>query len=127
MLISKLASSDFKAAVQKLMAASLPIKTTFRLKKFIVGLEVELKIFEETRESIVKEYGEKDEDGTLKTNEQGLISLDAARASEWQTKLSELFSLETQIDVPKISIEDLCEDVKLSANDLFALGELISE
>jgi hypothetical protein len=127
MRLSQLASPDFKNAVQKLMQASLPVKTTFRLKKLVVALESEIKIFDETRESIVKEYGEKDEEGNLKQNEQGLVQLDLAKAAEWQPKLSELMMLESAVELPKFSLSDLGESLQLSANELFALGDLIQE
>lgn len=125
MKLSQLASPDFKAAFQKLLQASLPIKTTFKLKKLTQGLEIELKLFEETRESIVKEFGEKDEGGELKFNEQGLVALDVSKVAEWQPKLAELMAVETE--VPKISLEDFGDKLELSAHDLFALGELIQE
>ncbi len=127
MRLSQLASPEFKSAVQKLMGAPLPIKTTFRLKKLVSSLESELKIFEETRESIVKEYGEKTESGELKFNEQGLVQLDLSRAPEWQPKLSELMMLESSLELPKFSLSDFGDSLQLSANELFALGDLIQE
>ena len=127
MRLSQLASPEFKNAVQKLMQAQLPVKTTFRLKKLVVALESELKIFEETRESIVKEYGEKTESGELKFNEQGLVQLDLSRAAEWQPKLSELMMLESSLELPKFSLSDLGDQLQLSANELFALGDVIQE
>jgi hypothetical protein len=127
MRLSKLAAPEFKSALHKLMEAPLPVKTTFRLKKLVVALEAELKIFEETRELIVRDFGEKSEDGQLKFNEQGMIKLDISRASEWQPKLAELMMLESSIDIPKLTLSDFGETLQLSANELFALGDVISE
>jgi hypothetical protein len=127
MKLSHLATPEFKQAVQKLMSMQLPIKTTFKLKKSIAALESELKIFEETREDLVKNYGQRDESGNLKFNENSMIQLDLSRAAEWQPKFTELMSLETSTEFPKFKIEDFGESLQLSANDLFALGELIEE
>jgi hypothetical protein len=127
MRLSQLASQEFKSALSKLMSAQLPIKTTFRLKKLVQNLEGELKLFEETRHSIVQEYGEKDEAGNLKQNEQGLVNLDVSKSEEWQVKLSELMMIESTLELPKLTLSDFGDKVELSANDLFALGSLISE
>ena len=123
MKLSKLASPEFKSAFQQLMKAQLPIKTTFTLKKLTIKLEAELKLFEETRNGIIEAYGEKNEDGTLKQNENGLINLDLARTVEWQSKIQELMELDT--DVQPLELADLGDKLELSTSELFALGELI--
>lgn len=127
MRLSQLASPEFKAAVDKLMAAQLPIKTTFKLKKLVLALEPEVKIFHETRESIVKAYGEKNEDGSLKADSKGMVQLDILRVEEWKPKLSELMMLESTVELTKFSLSDFGDQLQLSANELFALGDLIQE
>jgi hypothetical protein len=109
------------------MSTQLPIKTTFKLKKLVSQLDSELKLFEETRESLVRNYGEKEENGELKFNAQGLVQLDLSRATEWQPKFAELVSLETSLEIPKFKLEDLGENLQLSTNELIALGEIIEE
>jgi hypothetical protein len=127
MKLSQLSSDAFKSAVNKLSTASLPPKTAFQLKKLIQSLESDLKIFEETRNAIVTEYCLKDEKGQPVSAGEGKVTLDMTRAAEWQPKLEELMSLETTVDLPKFSIEALGDKVELSATDLFALGDLITE
>jgi hypothetical protein len=123
MKLSQLSSSEFKTAFQTLMKSQLPIKTTFALKKLTIKLESELKLFEETRESIVKEFGEKDEQGNLKQNENGMVNLDLSKASEWQPKIQELMALETEVQ--SFELSDLGDKLELSTAELFALGDLI--
>jgi hypothetical protein len=123
MKLSQLSSSEFKTAFQTLMKSQLPIKTTFALKKLTIKLESELKLFEETRESIVKEFGEKDEQGNLKQNENGMVNLDLSKASEWQPKIQELLALETEVQ--SFELSDLGDKLELSTAELFALGDLI--
>lgn len=127
MKLSQLSTEDFKSAIAKLSAASLPPKTAFQVKKLIQTLESDLKIFEETRNSIVMEFCLKDEEGNPVSAGEGMVSLDMSRMEEWQPKINELMSLETTVELPKFSIDALGDKVELSAKDLFALGELIAE
>ena len=127
MKLSLLSTEDFKAAIGKLSAASLPPKTAFQVKKLILALEADLKIFEETRNAIVMEYCLRGEDGQPLAAGEGMVTLDMSRSEEWQPKINELMSLETTVELPKFSIEALGDKVELSAKDLFALGDLIAE
>jgi len=127
MKLSHLSSDAFKSAVGKLSNASLPPKTAFQVKKLIQALESDLKIFEETRNSIVNEFCLKDENGQPVSAGEGMVSLDMTKQAEWQPKLNELMTLESTVALPKFSIDALGDKVELSAADLFALGDLISE
>jgi hypothetical protein len=127
MKLSQLSSETFRSAVTKLSTASLPPKTAFQIKKLIQSLESDLKIFEETRNAIVNEYCLKDENGQPVPAGEGMVTLDMTRVAEWQPKIDELMSLETTVELPKFSIEALGDKVELSATDLFALGDLITE
>lgn len=126
MLISVMTSQQFKNAITALATSKMPVKTTFKLKKLIPLIEGEIKIFEETKNEIVKEYGQKDEKGELVVKD-NLVNLDQARAAEWQQKIQELSALECSFELPKFTLDELGEDLKISAEELLVLGELISE
>jgi len=127
MKLSHLSSDAFKTALNKLLSAPLPPKTAFKLKKLTQQLEGDLKIFEDTRNSIVMEFCQKDEEGNPVQNENGTVNLDMEKVAEWQPKINELMSLETTFEIPKVSLDDLGDKVELSAADLFTLGDLITE
>jgi hypothetical protein len=126
MKLSALASQDFRNAITSLMQQPLPIKTTFKLKKYAKALEAELAVFEETRTEIVKEYGEKDENGQPVVTD-GFVKLDETKSEEWQKKLGDLLTLESAIESPAIKLSELGDDLKISAHALFCLGDIISE
>ena len=55
--------------------ANMPIKmrTSFAIARIIRNLETELETFEKTRQELIQMYGEKNDDGSLKINEDGNI------------------------------------------------------
>lgn len=127
MKLSHLSSEPFKNSLNKLLSAPLPPKTAFQLKKLTQKLEEDLKIFEDMRNAIVQEYCAKDENGNPVQNDNGTVNLDISKADEWQPKVSELMSLETSFEIPKVSLDSLGDKIELSATDLFVLGDLITE
>lgn len=125
MKVHVLASEGFQSALNKLLAAELPLKTAFKLKKFVGAIQEDLKTFEELRSKVFQEFGTKDENGEVIVKD-GMITLDPALADQWQPKLLDLQELEAEAKL-ELKLDDLGDKVELSAADLMALDGVLSE
>jgi hypothetical protein len=125
MKLSALSSPGFTQAINKLLAASLPVKTAFKLKKYVDQIQPELKHYEELKKALFDEFSVKDENGETLVKD-GMISLDMAKADQWQPKAMELNDLESDAKL-ELSLDDLGDKVELSAADLVNLGDLLKE
>jgi len=125
MKLSALSSPGFTQAINKLLTASLPVKTAFKLKKYVDQIQPELKHYEELKKALFDEFSVKDENGETLVKD-GMISLDMAKADQWQPKAMELNDLESDAKL-ELSLDDLGDKVELSAADLVNLGDLLKE
>lgn len=88
------------------------------------ALEKELKFFTQENDSILKEYGEKDEKGNLIQDEGGNIKLPT---SEGREALAELYNYDTA-DLPEMSkeqAEKLDDEYALTREEYWILKQLI--
>lgn len=88
----------------------LPAKTAFIAARLLNQINEEYKVFETTREKLVNEYGEHDDDGQLKVRDDGTVYILPERMLEFQNSLQEL--LDTKITIatdllPLSSLEQL--------------------
>lgn len=122
MKLSNLVNPAFKSALTKLNQQQLPLKTAFKLKGIINSVDVELKKYDEIRQAALTQYGKKNEDGSLTADENGNVSLEDAES--FVKQLNELLSLD--IELPKVTLAELGENVTMSSEELFLL-DFISE
>lgn len=97
--------------LKKITNAEIPIQTSYYIAKNIEKIEKELEFFEKERTKIVKKYGEKKEDGELIVSENGNVNI--VDVENFNKEMQELNSLEVELDIVKINIEDL-RDSKIS-------------
>lgn len=110
--------------LSKLNNAELPVKVSYKLSKNIKNIEKELSVYEEEKQKLINKYGEKDEDGKNKINENGTINILDPEA--WNKDYKELLEIENDIKVEKISIDDLAKtDFKITAAELALIDYLI--
>lgn len=124
MKLATLTHPNFFTALNKLLTCDMPMKTAFKLKKEAIILEGENKRYEEMRQAVLSDLGEKNEDGSLKLTEDNRIIFPEGKESEAVIKINELLSVE--IETVQFSVEDF-GDAQVSAVDLLTLGELITE
>jgi hypothetical protein len=105
------------STLTRIFDCQLPIKTSLKIHKLNKILSEEFKIIEETRNELVKKYGEQLEDGaSWKVKEENV--------DKFMGEFAELLKEETDINFEKIPVE-LLDNVKLSANELSLLENFI--
>lgn len=97
----------------------LPVKVNFYLQKNIKSLLSAAQLIEEARLEIAKRYGELDE-------EQQFYNIPEEKMAEANRDLRELFELEQDIAIAKVSIEDF-GNINLSIAQLNLLDFMIKE
>lgn len=120
----KLTNAQIYAYATALMDAfqdttqKLPIKVNFYLQKnktTLLGLAQDI---EASRGDIIRQYGEPTEDGT-----QYVISKD--KIEEAQKELNDLLSLEQEVDIYTVSMDNLSDDIALTTGQMEAMMFMI--
>lgn len=96
--------------IKSLLQNKLPVKIAYRLNKLSGKIDHELKTYTETKNGLVIEYGEKQENGDIKVT-------DPEKLVEFHTKHNELIEMDVELDFEKLKIEDL-GDITLSPNEI---------
>ena len=97
----------------------LPIKVNFYIQKNKALLTSLAQTIEMSRWDIIKNYGELDTE-----NERYIIP--AEKMEEAQKELSDLFSLEQEVEIYKVDIEKFPDDINLTTGQMEALMFMIN-
>ena len=114
-----------RSAVASIYTEKLPSKLAYKFTKFIKETDAEEDFYKERLQSILKEYGEKDENGKYVEVTNGIKIKDAEKG-ECFAAVAELEA--TEVDTPKtrFSIDEF-DDIKLSTEVMVALFAFIEE
>ena len=108
--------------------AQLPIKAAYAISKNINKIEFELKAYNTEKAKLVDKYAEKDEEGKLKTNEYGNVPIKSECIDDWNKDMSELLSIENEIDIQMIQLDDLLNvNYNISPAELSAISFMIND
>lgn len=110
--LQKLAQKDFKA------------KLAWTISKLLKQAEAEIQSFNETRMTLVKKYGEKDENDELITDDKGNCKIVQECIDDFSNELDELLNTEVEINANKIQMS-LLEDVKFTPADMAVLEPFV--
>lgn len=106
--------------LQQLSKKSLKARLAFSVAKLLKGAEQEIQSFNETRMNIIRKYGEKDENGELKTDESGNCKIEESSINEFSKELNDLIDTEVEISASKMRMEDL-ENLEFTPSEMVAL------
>lgn len=104
--------------LSKLNNMDLNIKVSYAIAKNINKIEKELEVYNKEKAKLIDKYGEKDEEGKLKTDEYGNINV--IDKENWNKEFKELLEIENEIDLHKINEEDLfkCHNANITPGEL---------
>ena len=101
---------------------NLPLKAAYKLNKVRKAVEKEGEFYSEKFQEILNQYAKKDENGELVFSEDGdQIMIKEDMIDECNKALSDLQTLEVQIETYGLSIDDFGEDLKCTPDQLAAL------
>ena len=104
----------------------LDLNTACDIAKDIQNLSIPKQILEQKRNKLIQEYGEKDDEGNLKTNDNGSISFTENNEYECNKKIAELFDEDVDLELIKIKKSAL-KDIKISPKVALGLIDILAE
>lgn len=108
--------------------ARLPIKVAYAITKNINKIDSELKAYNEEKAKLIDKYGEKDKEGKLKADEYGNVTLNKERIKDWNRDIKELLSIENEIEIHMIQLDDLLNiDYTISPAEFSLIDFMIKE
>ena len=108
--------------------AKLPVKVAYAITKNINKINSELKAYNEEKTKLINKYGEKDEEGKLKVEENGIIHLKEEFIEDYNRDIKELLAIENEIDIHMIQLDDLLNSkYDISPAELSAIDFMIEE
>lgn len=125
MKLSKLIEPQFQATLRKLAGQDIPLKTAFKLRGIIKKTNDELVKYDEVRTDALSRLGDKNEDGSLATDERGTVKLSGDNLQSFTDQLSALIN--TDVDVGSVGVNELGDKLTITTNDMLMLDDLITE
>jgi hypothetical protein len=117
----------FAPFYETVKSQKLPMKTAYRLAQLAKAVDSELQFYREKMQSIVAEYGEKDEDGhPISTEDGNGIKLRAGTEALCFNAIRELQELEVNLPDITFSIEDFGA-IELSAEEMTVILPFIAD
>ena len=104
----------------------LDLNTACDIAKDIQNLTIPKQILEQKRNKLIQEYGEKNDEGNLKTNDNGFISFTENNEYECNKKIAELFNEDVNVELVKIKKSAL-KDIKISPKVALGLIDILAE
>lgn len=112
----------------ELSNAKLPVKVAYAITKNINKINSDLKAYNEEKAKLIDKYAEKDEEGKLKADEYGNVTLKEEYIQDWNRDIAELLSIENEIDIHMIQLDDLLNsDYNISPAELAAIDFMIND
>lgn len=126
----KMTNRDLQVKVQTLDMLSskqLPVKVSYAIAKNINSIKKELKIFEDEKMKIIKEFAIKDESGNPKVKDNKFI-FPEGKEDECNEKYNELLDIEVEFDVRTVDINELINsNLSFAPNELLELDFMLVE
>jgi len=124
MKLAKAISPKFKELMIKLINAEVPMKTAVKIKKVSEFLDEKLTNYETARVDLIKKYADLDENGDIIVDSDNNATFSSQESRiEFAKELSELVSVD--LEIKKIPIEELGDNISLSTTDLIILEDII--
>lgn len=108
--------------------SQLPIKLAYAISKNINKIECELKAYNTEKSKLIDKYAEKDEEGKLIENELGHVTIKEECKEDWNKDITELLSIENEIDIHMIQLDDLLNsNYNISPAELSVIDFMIND
>lgn len=115
-------------ALSQLSVMELPVKVSYAIAKNINKIEKELKVYNAERQKLIQKYAIKDTDGKPKIDENGTMNIKEESLEDWNNDTKELSTIENEIDIHLIKLDDLFNcSCNISASILAAVEYMIEE
>jgi len=101
---------DSIPTLRELSNKQLKSKVAYRVARLLREVQAESETFETARVNLIKLYGAKDENGNLKTDENGNTYIEQDKITEFNSELTDLLTNKITINGDKLNIDDLGDE-----------------
>ena len=98
----------------------------FKIARLARELNKEMETFNEQRRKLIDRYGIKDENGNLKTDENGNISVEPDKIAEFNEEFTTLLNTQIEINADKLPI-DRIDDFDITPQQMLNLEMFFEE
>ena len=109
--------------LNEILHSNLKASVAYKLSRIAAKVSEEMKVFDEQRRKLVDKYGEIDDEGNTKVPE--------SSREEFNKEINDMFKEEIDIDLSKISVEDLVDskanEIDVKGSTLINLDWLLKE
>lgn len=117
---------DSSDIMKKLSQKSLKGKTAYYVARLLREVDKELTLFNETRSNLIKKYGEKDEKGELKIDENGNCKFIPENIEKFYSEMDDILNNIIELNANKIELKDL-ENLDFTPIEMVVLEPFIEE
>lgn len=112
--------------LRELINRQLPIKASYAIAKNVAKIEAELKIYTGERAKLIEKYVEKEEDGKVKSDDEGQIIFKEGCKEQWEKDIKELLAIENEVEIHKFNLAEL-EGHSMKPSELMLIDYMIEE
>ena len=109
--------------LNEILHSNLKASVAYKLSRIAAKVSEEMKVFDEQRRKLVDKYGETDDEGNTKVPE--------SSREEFNKEINDMFAEEIDIDLSKISVEDLVDskgnEIDVKGSTLMNLDWLLKD
>jgi len=117
---------DSIPTLRDLASKQLKSKVAFRVARLLREVQAESETFETARINLVKLYAAKDENGEIKTDENGNTYIEQDKIEEFNSELKDLLENTITINGDKLKLYDL-DDIMFTPQQMVSFGAFIEE
>lgn len=123
--LGRISVAAFAATMSALLGEKLPVRTAFKVKTLTNNFNTELKKFSEIRKEICERHCTRTEEGQPSLDDQGNYQFDEKKLSAVSSEIAELSSIE--VEFTPIKLDELGDNIRLTAQQLFDIGDVLEE
>ena len=117
---------DSASVMQELAKKPMKNKVAFQTARLMREIEKEYSLFQDSRKSLIEQYAEKDENGELKTDENGNFTVPKDKVEGFNKELKDMLDQTLSLNVEPICVDDLNE-ANFTPADMMLLAPFLKE
>lgn len=118
---------QFPSIYDKLRQSSLPVTLSYRLYRATQRVEEITKFFRDECEKVKEEFGEHNEDGSIKYDENGQLVVSHERIVECNQKVDELLNMEISDFDFSITLDQIPATLEFTQDEIALLAPFIKD
>lgn len=110
----------------KIMQQSFKGSLAFKIARLARELDKEMKTFNDERQKIIQKYGEKDENGELKTDDNGNVKFEIDKLDEINEEFNALLNNQLEINAELLPMDKI-DDFNITPQEMLNLEKFFTE